>query len=84
MAWGESRVLQPDDDVVTTELFGVVDAALDQMDPIDRGLLTLVDIEGVPFAQAAMELDLAGGAARERLAHGRFTVRATIDQYIRG
>ena len=83
MAWGESRVLRPDDDVLTTELFSVVDAALGELDAVDRSLLTLVDIDGVPFSQAALTLDLLGRAARNRLAHARFAVRAALDQYIR-
>lgn len=83
VAWGDPRVLQPDDDVLTTELFSVVDAALGELDAIDRSLLTLVDIDGVPFSQAAMILDLARSDARKRLAHARFAVRAALDQYVR-
>lgn len=84
VAWGESHVLQPDDDVLTTELFSVVDAALGQLDAIDQSLLTLVDIDGVPFSQATLTLDLAGSDARKRLAHARFAVRDALDQYVRG
>jgi DNA-directed RNA polymerase specialized sigma24 family protein len=84
VAWGESRVLRPDDDVLTTELFSVVDAALGELDAVDRSLLTLVDIDGVPFSQAALTLDLPGRAARNRLAHARFAVRAALDRYVRG
>lgn len=83
VAWGESRVLQPDDDVQTTELFSVVDAALGELDAIDRSLLTLVDIDGVPFSQATLTLDLDTSDARKRLAHARFAVRAALDQYVR-
>jgi DNA-directed RNA polymerase specialized sigma24 family protein len=83
VAWGDPRILQPDDDVLTTELFGVVDGTLGELDPNDRGLLTLVDIDGVPFSQAAMVLDLAPSHARKRLARARFAVRAALDQYVR-
>jgi DNA-directed RNA polymerase specialized sigma24 family protein len=83
VAWGDSRVLQPDDDVLTTELFSVVDATLGELEAIDRSLLTLVDIDGVPFSQAAMVLDLDSNDARKHLAHARFAVRAALDQYIR-
>jgi DNA-directed RNA polymerase specialized sigma24 family protein len=82
VAWGEARVLRPEDDLVTTEAFGVVDAALAELDPIDAGLVTLVDIEGAPFNQAVLELDLPSGEARERLARARFAVRAALDQYL--
>jgi DNA-directed RNA polymerase specialized sigma24 family protein len=82
VAWGEARVLRPDDALVTTEAYGVVDAALAELDPIDVGLVTLVDIEGAPFSQAALELDLPSGEARYRLARARFAVRAALDRYL--
>ena len=83
VAWGEARVLRPDDDVVTTELYGVVDAALAALDPIDRSLLSLVDLDGVPFGHAVMVLDLDRSESRERLARGRAAVRGALTQYIR-
>ena len=55
VAWGEARMLRPEDDVVTTEAYSVVDAALAELDPIDAGLVTLVDIEGAPFSRAVLE-----------------------------
>jgi DNA-directed RNA polymerase specialized sigma24 family protein len=84
VAWGEARVLLPDDDLVTAEAYGVVDAALAELDPIDAGLVTLVDIEGAPFGQAVLELGLSSGEARDRLARARFAVRAALDRYLRG
>jgi DNA-directed RNA polymerase specialized sigma24 family protein len=83
VAWGEARVLRPEDDLVTTEAYGAVDAALGRLDPIDAGLVTLVDIEGAPFSQAVIELDLPAGEARVRLARARFAVRAALDRYLR-
>jgi DNA-directed RNA polymerase specialized sigma24 family protein len=83
VAWGEARVLGPDDDLVTTEAYGAVDAAFGRLDPIDAGLVALVDIEGAPFSQAALELDLPSGEARQRLARARFAVRAALDRYLR-
>jgi DNA-directed RNA polymerase specialized sigma24 family protein len=83
VAWGEARVLRPEDDLVTTEAYGAVDAALAELDPIDVGLVTLVDIEGAPFSRAVLELDLPSGEARERLARARFAVRAALDRYLR-
>jgi DNA-directed RNA polymerase specialized sigma24 family protein len=59
VAWGEARVLGPEDDLVTTETYAAVDAALADLDPIDAGLVTLVDIEGAPLNRAALELDLS-------------------------
>jgi len=83
VAWGEVRVLRPEDDVVTTEAYGAVDSALAKLDPIDASLVTLVDIEGMPFSRAVLELDLPSGEARQRLARARFAVRAALDRYLR-
>ncbi len=83
VAWGEARVLRPEDDLVTTEAYSVVDAALAGLDPIDAGLVTLIDVEGTPFSRAVLELDLPSGEARKRLARARFKVRATLDRYFR-
>jgi hypothetical protein len=83
VAWGEARVLGPEDDLVTTETYAAVDAALADLDPVDAGLVTLVDIEGAPLNRAALELDLSSGEARERLARARLAVRAALDRHIR-
>ena len=83
VAWGEARVLGPADALVTTEGYGVVDTALAQLDRTDAALVTLVDIEGMRFGRAALELGLPSGEARERLARARFAVRAGLDQYLR-
>ena len=45
-----------------------MDAALAKLDPIDAGLVSLVDIEGAPFSRAIVELDLPSGEAGEHLA----------------
>jgi DNA-directed RNA polymerase specialized sigma24 family protein len=63
--------------------FGVVDSAIAELDPIDAGLLTLVDIEATPFSRAVLELDLPSGEARKRLARARFKVRGALDRYLR-
>jgi DNA-directed RNA polymerase specialized sigma24 family protein len=83
VAWGEARVLGPEDDLVTSEAYGAVDAALAELDPIDVGLVTLVDIEGASFSRAIVELDLPSGEARERLARARFAIRAALDRHFR-
>ena len=86
MAWGVARVLGPEGDLVTTEAYGAVDAALAELDPIDAGLVTLVDIEGAAVSRAALELDLPAGEAhapRPSPALARFGGRAALDRYLR-
>jgi DNA-directed RNA polymerase specialized sigma24 family protein len=84
VAWGEARVLPPDDDVITAEAYGAVDAALTEIDPVDARLVTLVDIEGAPFSRAVLELGLPSDEAGYRLARARFAVRAALDRYLQG
>ncbi len=83
VAWGGARVLGPADGLVTTEAYGVVETALAELDRIDAALVTLVDIEGMRFDRAALELGLPSGEGRERLARARFAVRAGLNQYLR-
>ncbi len=83
VAWGDTYVLQPDDELATTEAYGIVDGALAELDPTDRSLLTLVDIDGVPFSQATTVLDLTSRDAGDRLARARFAVRGALDHYLR-
>jgi DNA-directed RNA polymerase specialized sigma24 family protein len=84
VAWGEARVLRPDDDVVTAEAYDAVEAALAELDPLDAGLLTIVDIEGAPFSRAILELGRPSDEASQRLARARFAVRAALDRYLQG
>lgn len=83
VAWGEARVLGPEHELLTTEAFGVVDAALAKLDPTDAALIAFVDINGLPFSRAVIELELSSHEARERLARARFGVRAALDRYLR-
>jgi DNA-directed RNA polymerase specialized sigma24 family protein len=76
-------VLGPEDDLVTTETYAAVDAALADLDPIDAGLVTLVDVEGAPLNRAVLELDLPSGEAGERLTRARLAVRAALDRHLR-
>ena len=82
VAWGEARVLRPDDDVVTAELYRAVDAALAELDPLDADLVYLVDIEGASISRAVLELGLPAGDASYRLARARLAVRAALDRYL--
>ena len=71
-------------EVQVSDHVDAVDAALAELDPLDAGLVTLIDIDGAPFSQAVLELDLPSGEARDRLARARFAVRAALDRYLRG
>ena len=62
---------------VTCEIAVATPATGSPADPIDRSLLTIVDIDDVPFSQAVMVLALASCDARQHLARARFAVRCT-------
>ncbi|MGY1702292.1 RNA polymerase sigma factor [Geodermatophilus sp. SYSU D00766] len=55
-----------------------VRAALDQLSPEDRELVTLVAWEGLTPAQAATALGIAAGTARVRLHRARTKLRAVL------
>ena len=78
----EPGVLSPEDDLTTTELYGVVDAALGEVDGDGGRLLALVDIGGLDSGQAAELLGLDESAARRSLHAARNHVRAAVGDYL--
>lgn len=79
---GAAQILTPDQDVATTELYGIVDTALDGLPSKEAELLTLVDIEGVPSDLAIRTLELDPATARHELYHARDHVRNRLDKYL--
>lgn len=79
---GAAQILTPDEDVATTELYGIVDAALDGLPSTGAELLTLVDVEGVPSELAIRSLGLDPATARRELYCARDHVRGHLDNYL--
>jgi DNA-directed RNA polymerase specialized sigma24 family protein len=79
---GAAQILSPDDDVATTELYGVVDAALDDLPTKSAELLSLVDVQGVPSELAIRTLGLDPATARRDLQRARDHVRGRLDRYL--
>jgi AcrR family transcriptional regulator len=79
---GAAQILPPDEDVATTELYGVVDAALDGLPARLAELLSLVDGEGVPSESAIRILGLDPATARRELHYARNHVRGYLDRYL--
>ncbi|MGP4099017.1 zf-HC2 domain-containing protein [Nonomuraea sp. KM90] len=79
---GPAQILAPDEDVTTTELYGVVDAALDELPPAGAELLSLVDVQGVPSELAIRTLGLDPVTARRELHRARNHVRDRLDKYL--
>lgn len=79
-----SRVLGPDDEVQTAELYSVVDAALDELPARQGDALYLVDIEGHSLETASGLLDRERGAIQRDLVRARAHVRGRVDDYLAG
>jgi DNA-directed RNA polymerase specialized sigma24 family protein len=84
-AWPSvTRFLGPDAEVETSELYSVVDAALDEL-PQDVGdAVYLVDIEGHSLQTAGGLLDGELAQLQRDLARGRRHVRARVNGYLAG
>lgn len=82
-AWpGEPRILSPEDDLATTELYGIVDNAIGQLTERQARILTLVDIEGESSVKASSLLGSQPSEDRGALNAARNHVRAALDNYI--
>jgi DNA-directed RNA polymerase specialized sigma24 family protein len=82
-AWpGEPRILSPDDDLATAELYDVVDEAIGQLTEQQAQILTVVDIEGESAAQAGSLLGYEPGEVGIALNTARNHVRAALDGYV--
>ncbi|TCC26822.1 hypothetical protein E0H58_02055 [Kribbella speibonae] len=84
-AWPSiTRLLGPESEVETSELYAVVDAVLDEL-PQDLGdALYLVDIEGHSLQTAAGLLEREPAQLQRDLARARLRVRASVDGYLAG
>lgn len=84
-AWPSvSRVLGPDDELQTEELYSVVDGALDQLpDGLDDALY-LVDIEGHSLEMAGSLLGRKTSDVQRDLARARNHVRGLVNEYLSG
>ncbi|MEZ5165021.1 MAG: zf-HC2 domain-containing protein [Acidimicrobiales bacterium] len=78
VAWGERQVLRPDDDVVATELFGIVDDALDGFPSPLGELVALVDIDGLSVESAAETIGLSIDDAVDGLHRARVHLRELL------
>lgn len=82
-AWpGHNRILGPETDLTTTELYGVVDDALGDLSPLQATAVSLVDFEGVSSERAATTLGVEVVDLRRALNAGRNHVRGSLDGYL--
>lgn len=81
-SWPSETILSPEDDLTTTELYDVVDAAISQVGGDGARLLALVDMGGLDSGDAAELFGLEESAARPVLHAARNHVRAALDDYL--
>ncbi|MEU3305321.1 hypothetical protein ABZ729_36755 [Streptomyces sp. NPDC006678] len=85
VAWPAiSRLLGPDAEIQTDELYSVVDAALDELPQDLDSILTLVDLEGMSLESATRRLSLDPAVATQRLVRARHHLRGRVGEYLAG
>lgn len=82
-AWpDQNRILGPETDLTTTELYGVVDDALGDLSPLQATAVSLVDFEGVSSERAATALGVEVVDLRRALNAARNHLRGSLDGYL--
>ena len=82
-AWpGESRILGPESDLTTTELYGVIDDALGDLSPLQATTVRMVDFDGIGTEHAAETLGVDVADFRRALNAARNHVRGALDGYL--
>jgi len=80
--WGRTNTLSPDDEVFTTDLYGVVDGAIGRLaDPLGQ-LVQLVDVNDVSLVDAARMLRLDQVDAVDALHRARLHLRGVVDEFM--
>lgn len=83
IAWPTiSRILTPDDETQTAELYSVVDSALDELPESLGDAVYLVDIEGDSLAAASSLLQREASDIQRDLARARNHVRGRVNDYL--
>jgi DNA-directed RNA polymerase specialized sigma24 family protein len=83
IAWPTiSRILTPDDETDTAELYSIVDAALDELPGSLGDVVYLIDIEGHSLATASSLLQREAADLQRDLAQARNHVRGRVNDYL--
>lgn len=72
----------PDDQVLQTELRGVLDQAIGELPEIYRVVLLLRDVEELSTEEAAQVLDVNTDVIKTRLHRARLAIRQKLDLYL--
>jgi RNA polymerase sigma-70 factor (ECF subfamily) len=77
-----SEAPAPDDQAAHSEVSDVVERALASLDPDDREVVLLRDVEGMSTKDAAQVLGLSVAALKSRLHRARTTLRSLVRQMV--
>ena len=75
-----STVPEPDGRMIASEARHRVLKALSQLDPADRALLVMRDVDGMEYAEIGRVLDLPLGTVKSRLFRARAALRDAIER----
>lgn len=81
---GERAEPTPDCQAEASERHELVRRALDELEPRQRAIVVLRDIEGLDYHQIAEVLDLAVGTVKSRLHRARMALRERLAPYFVG
>jgi RNA polymerase sigma-70 factor, ECF subfamily len=71
----------PEDDLLSVETHEVILAAIEELPPAQRTVITLRDVEGWPAAEVCDALEISEGNQRVLLHRARTRVRAALERY---
>jgi RNA polymerase sigma-70 factor (ECF subfamily) len=74
----------PDDQVLRSELRGVINQAIQELPEIYRAVILLRDVEELSTDETAQVLEINPDAVKTRLHRARLAVRQKLDAYLRG
>ena len=77
-AFGSSRLPSAEDSFLDQELDAELHEAVSELDPKFRGVLVLVDVHDLSYAEAAAVLDIPVGTVMSRLSRARDRVRRRL------
>lgn len=77
-------VSRPDELVEGMQLEGVVQRALERVDPEFREVLVLRDVEDMAYDEIAQVTGLPEGTVKSRIHRGRGQLRALVEEYLHG
>jgi len=81
-AWSVAPEPWPEDQLLAGETRRVIEAAIEELPPLQRAVVCMRDVEGLPSEDVTEALGITPGNQRVLLHRGRQRVRAAIQDYV--